>query len=78
MRVIQPGNGAGMKVIDLLNKFNGPYRIYEAERTAAGILLDYIPVASSESTEPIKAKYRKRQVHDFTGCEGYGINIYLA
>jgi hypothetical protein len=65
-----------MKLEDLLKVFHsGPWFVYEQIRDDAGSVIDTDCVATSES--PLPDKLRNREVESFTGCRGFGINVYL-
>lgn len=66
-----------MEVIDLLNRFNGEYFIYEPILNKRGDIIDHDCIADHRSNQRQKEKVLHRAVHDFTGTVDAGINIYL-
>ena len=65
------------EVIDLLNMFNGPWYVYAPVLNEHGEEIDQVCVASHESRPSITEKVMRLTVRDFTGCIGFGINIYV-
>ena len=66
-----------IEVIDLLNKFNGVWYVYEPVLNKHGEETDQVCIAYHGSSPREKNAVMHRTVHDFTGCKGYGINIYV-
>ena len=66
-----------IEVIDLLNKFNGVWYVYEPVLNDHGEEIDQVCIAHYRSNPRQKDAVMHRTVHDFTGCKDYGINIYV-
>lgn len=71
------GNIGKLKVIDLLNRYNGVWCVFEAVCDKQGKLLEYKLVASHRGTQREKDSVMQRTIHDFAVSEDGGIEIYL-
>lgn len=75
--IFNSGKGNNTRVIDLLNKYNGIWYVYEPVVDDRGRIIGQKRIATYHSSQREKDKVLQRSVHDFAASNDGGINIYL-